>query len=166
MSAVGSALDVDDVRAGIDAAGGSITGVGLDVVDVASFAEQLDVPGSSFLASTFTAGERSDVVERRDGRHVVDPRRLAVRFAAKEAFLKAWSNGRFGQQPQLRDWSPSEIEVVGDAWGRSRIRLHGQVARAVDAALGDDWAVHVSLSHDGPVAAAIVVLAAAHGGPR
>ena len=155
-------IDVDEVRdavVSVAAGGGTVVGVGLDVVDVAAFAEQLDVPGSTFLTTAFTAGERSDVVDVRDGGRHVDARRLAARFAAKEAFVKAWSNCSFGRPPRLDHWRPAQVEVVQDAWGRSRLRLHGELAGAVAAHFGDGWSVHLSSSHDGPVAAALVVLA-------
>jgi holo-[acyl-carrier protein] synthase len=45
------------------------------------------------------------------------------------------------------------IEVVSDAWGRPRIRLHGEVA---DHLAGHS--LEVSLSHDGDYAIAYVVL--------
>ena len=144
----------------LDRAGVEVAGIGLDIVDVEAFAEQLDAEGSTFLSAAFTAGERSDVVVTRGDGPRVDARRLASRFAAKEAFVKAWSNTRFGEAPQLPRWAPSDIEVVVDAWGRSRLRLHGPVARAVSEQFGDDWALHLSCSHDGPLAAAVVVLAA------
>ena len=140
-----------------------VLGVGLDLVDVGSFAAQLDVVGSTMATSTFTAAElaEADTVGRdRPADGLARARRLAGRFAAKEAFVKAWSNTRFGTSPQLPTWSPSDIEVVVDAWGRSRLRLHGPVARTVADHFGDDWALHLSCSHDGPLAAAIVVLAA------
>ena len=153
-------IEVEEVRRSLHAAGLEVAGIGLDIVDVEGFAEQLDVDGSTFLTAAFTAGERSDVVVAHDDGPRVDARRLASRFAAKEAFVKAWSNTRFGAAPQLAAWSPSDIEVVVDAWGRSRLRLHGSVARAVSEHFGDDWALHLSCSHDGPLAAAVVVIAA------
>lgn len=157
-------IEIDEVRRVVSAGGAEIAGIGLDVVDVDAFAEQLEVPGSTFLSGTFTAGERSDVVEVHDGTTRIDVRRLAARFAAKEAFVKAWSNTRFGDQPLLDRWDPSDIEVVTDAWGRSRLRLHGTVAEAVTEQFGGGLAVHLSSSHDGPVAAAVVVLASVSAG--
>lgn len=154
-------IEVDEVRRALVRSGVEVAGIGLDVVDVESFAEQLDVDGSTFSSAAFTAGERSDVVVIHDDGPRVDARRLATRFAAKEAFVKAWSNTRFGTAPQLDAWAPSDIEVVVDAWGRSRLRLHGPVALAVSEHFGGDWALHLSCSHDGPFAAAVVVLAAA-----
>ena len=46
------------------------------------------------------------------------------------------------------------VEVVCDAWGRPRLRLHGAVAEHLAG-----LAAHVSLSHDGDHATAFVVLA-------
>jgi holo-[acyl-carrier protein] synthase len=45
------------------------------------------------------------------------------------------------------------IEVVADAWGRPRIRLHGEVAKHLEGCT-----VEISLSHDGDYATAYAVL--------
>jgi holo-[acyl-carrier protein] synthase len=47
------------------------------------------------------------------------------------------------------------IEVVSDAWGRPRIRLHGEVAKHLE-----DVSVEISLSHDGDYATAYAVVSA------
>jgi holo-[acyl-carrier protein] synthase len=117
--------------------------VGVDLVDVPSFASQLEDVASGFVDATFTAREQ----------RVREPRRLAARFAAKEAFLKAWSGSRYGQPPLLGSVDFREIEVVDDGYGRPGLALHGAVAAAVgrfDASL--------SLSHDGNAAIAVVGL--------
>ena len=121
--------------------------IGVDLVDVPGFAEQLSDAASGFVDGTFTA------LEQRAAKG--DVRRLAARFAAKEAFLKAWSGSRCGRPPLLAAVDLREIEVVDDGYGRPGIRLHGDVARAA----GDVHA-QVSLSHDGPAAIAVVLLAA------
>lgn len=128
--------------------------MGIDLVDVPTFSEQLDVAGSTFLQQAFTAGERAEVGSTEPSRS----RRLAARYAAKEAFIKAWSASRFDAEPSLTSWQLCEIEVVNDAYGRPALRLSGEVERAVCAQLGDRWVAHVSLTHDGPSAAAVVVL--------
>lgn len=135
----------------------SVVGVGIDVVHVPDFAEQLATPGTRLLAEAFTAGERADVTDR-PGSERSEVERLAVRFAAKEAFVKAWSGTRFGCAPSLSSWAPSEVEVVNDVHGRPALALRGEVARAVRGQFGDAWRAHLSLSHDGPTAAAVVVL--------
>ena len=57
--------------------------------------------------------------------------RLAARFAAKEAFLKAWSGARAGRAPALESVDLREIEVVDDGHGRPALALHGAVAAAL-----------------------------------
>ena len=126
-----------------------ILGVGVDLVHVPSFAEQLDVPGSRF-AGVFTPGERDDVAERGG-----DSRHWAVRWAAKEAVVKAWSAALHGRPPVMGDDAFGQIETVTDLWGRPRIVLHGAVKRHLQ-----DCTIDVSLSHDGDHAIAYVVLSA------
>lgn len=124
-----------------------LLGVGVDLVHVPTFAEQLDVPGSRF-AGVFTPGERSDVAERGGG-----ARHWAVRWAAKEAVVKAWSAAMFGQPAVMGDEALSLIETVTDVWGRPRVRLLGEVAGHLA-----DCSIDVSLSHDGDHAIAYAVL--------
>lgn len=140
-----------------------VVGVGVDVVHVPDFVEQVERPGSEFVRRTFTVGERSDVTVARDGTTGLDARRLATRFAAKEAFVKAWSSSRFGSPPALDRWDPLEIEVVGDLEGRPALLVTGTIAGSVGDDLGPGWRAHLSLSHDGPTAAAFVVLSAGVG---
>jgi holo-[acyl-carrier protein] synthase len=126
----------------------TVLGVGVDLVHVPSFADQLDQPGSEF-AEVFTPGERRDA----NGRTTDAARHLAARWAAKEAVVKAWSASLYGTPPVMDDESLRLIEVVSDAWGRPRIRLHGEVAKHLE---GCD--VEISLSHDGDYATAYAVL--------
>ena len=128
-------------------AGSAVLGIGVDLVHVPTFAEQLDVPGSRF-AGMFSPGERSDIADR-GGK----PRHWAVRWAAKEAVIKAWSASMFGQPAVMGDEAFALIETVTDAWGRPRVRLHGEVARRLSGC-----SIDVSLSHDGDHAIAYVVL--------
>ncbi len=134
----------------------SVLGLGLDVVDVPGFALQLTQPGSVFADVTFTARERADA---RVGA-TPEAASLAARFAAKEAFVKAWSAARSGRDPALPVVDLVEIEVLRDPYGRPSLQLHGAVARAVEHGL-PGVRPHLSISHDGPTAAAVVVLGAA-----
>jgi holo-[acyl-carrier protein] synthase len=126
-----------------------VLGIGVDLVHVPRFAEQLDVPGSRF-AGLFTPGERSDVAERGG-----DARHWAVRWAAKEAVIKAWSASIFGEPAVMGDEAFGLIETVTDAWGRPQVRLYGDVARHLSG-----YTVDISLSHDGDHAIAYSVLSA------
>ena len=126
----------------------TVLGVGVDLVHVPSFEEQLDQPGTRF-AEAFSPGERSDA---RSGPS--NPaRHFAARWAAKEAVIKAWSASMYGEAPVMDENIHHLIEVVTDAWGRPRIRLHGEVAKRLAGRT-----LEVSLSHDGDYAIAYVVL--------
>ncbi|MBW9214024.1 holo-ACP synthase [Mumia sp. zg.B53] len=130
----------------------SVLGVGVDLVHVPSFGEQLAQPGTRF-AELFTPGERGDAADGSADR----TRHLAARWAAKEAVVKAWSASLHGSPPVVDESKAlAAIEVVKDLWGRPQIVLHSPVREHLDAA-----ALHVSLSHDGDYAIAYVVLTAA-----
>lgn len=138
----------------------SVLGVGLDVVDIAGFAPKVE-EASDFVDATFTAGERADA-EFGSGDRTL---RLAGRFAAKQAFLKAWSSARYGRPPALPSVDLRAIEVRLDGQGRPSIALHGEVAEevaslAIALELRGEIVTHISISHDGGVAAAVVMLGA------
>jgi holo-[acyl-carrier protein] synthase len=113
--------------------------VGVDVVDVARFTLALQ-RRPRMVERLFTARERSDTSER--------PERLAARFAAKEAVLKALGSG-------LGDASFRSIEVQREPSGAPVIVLYGR-ARELAAARGIAT-LHVSLSHTNTTATAFVV---------
>jgi holo-[acyl-carrier protein] synthase len=113
-----------------------IVGVGVDVVEVARLQRALDRT-PSLAARLFTPQEQSA------GR----AESLAARFAAKEAVAKA-----LGAPGGLR-WL--DAEVVREPDGRPRLVLHGGVAEEAVAQGIATW--HLSLSHDGGIATAVVV---------
>jgi holo-[acyl-carrier protein] synthase len=119
----------------------AVVGIGIDVVPVARFAETLERT-PSLAARLFTAAELTTL-----SGHPRAPESLAARFAAKEALSKALGGGG-GMR-----WT--DATVVVDDVGRPSLRVTGTVA-ARAAALGvTRW--HVSLSHDGGIAAATVL---------
>ncbi len=126
----------------------TVVGIGVDLVHVPSFADQVGRPGSRF-EGVFLPGERSDA----HGRTSDPARHLAARWAAKEAVIKAWSASLFGQAPVMDEHVHHLIELVSDAWGRPRVRLHGEVAQHLAG-----HSCEVSLSHDGDYAVAYVIL--------
>lgn len=144
----------------------TVLGVGTDVVDVPSFAEQLLQPGSR-LGEVFTARERRRANQRAvdlEGQESAAPTHLAATWALKEAFIKAWSGALNGIAPPLArdDVAWPEIEVRHDAWGRPSISLRGKirdwVAKTLGVAETEDLSLHASASHDGDIACALVVL--------
>ncbi len=127
--------------------------IGIDLVSVASVEESVDVHDARYLRRVYTDVEIADCTSA-DGRP--DARRLAGRFAVKEAALKVL---REGDEPI--SWR--EIGVCSDRHGRPSLALVG-AAEASARRQGYD-ALDVSISHEGPFAAAVVV-AHASGKPR
>ncbi|SDF89453.1 holo-[acyl-carrier protein] synthase [Blastococcus aurantiacus] len=118
-----------------------IIGIGIDVVPVERFAASL-VRTPGLRDRLFTSAEQhtpSGAPRTAES--------LAARFAAKEALAKA-----LGAPGDLR-WHDAEV-IVGDR-GRPHLEVRGSVAGRA-AQLGvSGW--HVSLSHDGGIASAVVV---------
>jgi holo-[acyl-carrier protein] synthase len=114
-----------------------IVGVGVDIVDVARFAAAIERT-PSLLDRLLTAAERQ----------VTRPERLAARFAAKEALAKALG------APAGLHWH--DAAVVSNVAGSPQLQLSGTVAEAAARRGATSW--HVSLSHDGGMAVAVVVL--------
>lgn len=127
--------------------------IGVDIVHVPGFREQLGMPGSRF-EENFTALELRVAGQRPDrGLH------LAGRWAAKEAFIKAWSQAIYGRPPVM---SPDlvdfrEIEVQPDRWGRVAVVTRGEVERTLGESLGE-VATSLSISHDGDTAVATCLI--------
>ena len=128
--------------------GVGIVGIGIDLVSIPDFAEQVDRPGTVF-AETFTPGERRDAADKSSSA----ARHLAARWAAKEAVIKAWSGWLFSNRPVLYEGIHREIEVVTDMWGRPRVRLSGAVAEHLK-----EVTIYLSLTHEAEYSAAVAVL--------
>ncbi len=126
----------------------AVVGVGIDLVSIPDFAEQVDQPGTVF-AETFTPGVRRDAADKSSSA----ARHLAARWAAKEAVIKAWSGSRFAKRPMLPEGIHRDIEVVTDMWGRPKVRLAGAIGEHLK-----DVIIHLSMTHERDTAAAVVVL--------
>lgn len=119
-----------------------IIGVGIDVVPVERFATALArTPG--LVDRLFTAAERQ--TQHGEPRSAES---LAGRFAAKEALAKA-----LGAPGDLA-WTDAEVTVTEA--GQPRLVVTGTVARRAGELGVSGW--HVSLSHDGGIASAVVVV--------
>ncbi|MDR1851767.1 MAG: holo-ACP synthase [Propionibacteriaceae bacterium] len=136
-------------------AGLSVSGIGVDLVHIPAFADQLAQPGTSFK-QVFTEHEREACAGRPGG----EEQHLAARWAGKEAVLKAWSSARRGLRPALSKEAVdlSEVEIRVDDWGRPGVVLLGGFAEAVRTSLGTDPKWKISLSHDGDYAVAVVTM--------
>ncbi|GHT81372.1 holo-[acyl-carrier-protein] synthase [Actinomycetota bacterium] len=128
---------------------------GIDLVHIPAFVEQLKIPGSKFL-DNFTAFELQDV---NVSGSIIDVRyyeSLAGKWAAKEAFIKAWSTLEIGIRPALaqNDVNYCEIEVKKDTFGRPFIHLSGQLS----IHFAQKAKIALSISHDGDYATAVVIM--------
>jgi len=123
-----------------------VAGIGIDVVATSRIARSL-AADDAFFARVFTASELAACIDRADRAQA-----LAARFAAKEACLKALGTG-WGRGIGLRD-----VEVRTSPDGRPELALSGQAAaRAKELQVRR---MHVTLTHEADVAAAVVVLEA------
>ena len=121
-------------------------GVGTDLCRIERIAKAME--NSRFVKRIYTPAE----LARLEG---LCPERQAERaagmFAAKEAVAKALGTGFSG-------FGFADIEVLADEKGRPFVRLQGGAA-----ALAGDTNVHLSISHDGGLAQAFVVIEAKGG---
>jgi holo-[acyl-carrier protein] synthase len=117
--------------------------VGIDLVSVTNIAESLHRFGSRFLSRVFTQTELSYCLSSADA-----PRRLAARFAAKEAARKVLRIG-----DEAVPWRA--IEVERSPSGAVQLLLHGEAQVLAERAGLVGFAL--SLTHEGDFASAVVI---------
>lgn len=122
-----------------------IAGIGVDLSRIDRFYRLLDLGKEGVIDRIFTEGEKDYCLDKK-----YPASHLAVRFAAKEAFLKAIGLGL------RRGISWHDMEVVRDELGAPALKLSGQAAKIFEE--GRFSAVHLSYSHDGQYAVANVIL--------
>lgn len=124
--------------------------VGIDLVSVDSIREALQTHSERYLERVYTAREVEDCTSSAG----VDPERLAARFAAKEATLKAL-------RPREYSIPWSSIEVRRDPGGWVELELTGPAAMLADATGITE--LSLSITHEGGFAAAVVIACCALG---
>lgn len=124
---------------------GALLGIGIDSVDIARFASVLE-RRPNVAARLFTSGEQSYAHGQ------VNPvPSLAARFAVKEATMKALRVG-------IGAFAWTDIEVIRAPLQSPELSVTGRAA-VLAAALGvAGW--HVSITHTGTVASAVVAAVA------
>ncbi len=128
-----------------------IIGIGLDTTDTRRIAKVIERHGERFLGRIFTDLERAKA-ERRKNRVET----YAKRFAAKEACAKALGTG-IRRGVWWRD-----MGVVNLPSGRPTMRLSGGALKRLEAItpVGCTPQIDLSLSDEGPLAQAIVIISA------
>jgi holo-[acyl-carrier protein] synthase len=121
-----------------------IVGIGLDLVEISRLEAAIERHGDALLARLFRAGELRAVNGRARAAHV------AGLFAAKEAAMKALGTG----------WAAGvgfrQFEIGRAPGGAPTLALHDAAAERASA-LGVVRA-HLTITHDGASAAAVVIL--------
>ncbi|MDQ7841282.1 MAG: holo-ACP synthase [bacterium] len=122
-----------------------VLGLGTDMVEVDRIERAVARWGEAFVCRIYTTAE----IERARPLLVRGPR-LAARFAAKEAVMKALGVGRRGMA-----WR--EIEILNDDQGRPLVCLHGGAQRIADQQGVVSVLVTLSHTHDHAVASAVAL---------
>lgn len=122
-----------------------IYGTGVDIVEIARFEKFLKQGNDALFQRIFTHNEIAYCSSKK-----LAAQHYALRFGAKEAFLKALGLG-------LRDGlSWLDMEVVNDSLGKPTLKLTGRAEELFrQASLSGCF---LSLSHDAGCAVAMVVL--------
>jgi holo-[acyl-carrier protein] synthase len=120
-----------------------IIGIGIDIIEVDRVAEKIG-KANGFKEKIFSPDEIAFCDKGNSFEN------YAVRFAAKEAFLKATGKGL------LLGHELKHIEVVHDENGKPFVRLHDHFAKL---ASDNNWnQIHLSLSHIKAAACAVVII--------
>ena len=121
----------------------NIFGIGNDTVEPERIAEKCNRPG--FVNRVFSDNEINYCESKKHSSE-----HFAVRFAAKEAYMKALGSG----------WSEGadfkEIEVLNEESGAPKIHLHGKTREKFDAL--NLKSIFVSLSHTSKSAIAFIII--------
>jgi len=114
--------------------------VGIDVVSISKFESQSKSrSGAAFIRTRFTENELAYCEDR--------PERLAARWAAKEAVVKAIGSG-------FRGIRPRDIDIRHESWGEPTVDRPLGVVWPYDS---HRWIWSISLAHEGDAAIAIAL---------
>ena len=123
--------------------------VGVDITQISAIEASLAAFGERFMRRLFSDDEVAYALQSPG----MTSQRLAARFAAKEAAIKA-----FGLSEAGVNWRDIEVRRAAD--GACSLALHHKAAALVERS--GCTQIAVSLSHDGDYATAMVAALAAH----
>ena len=122
-----------------------IFGIGVDVLEVKRIGETLERFGKHFIERLLMPQEQAQLAETRR-----PERFIAMRFAAKEAIVKAMGTG-FSHGVWIRD-----VGVVQNAWGKPEV-VFSERGERVRRGLGVGEG-HVTLTDEAGLVVAVAVL--------
>ncbi len=117
--------------------------IGTDIVHISRIVAVVEQFGKHFLDKVYTPQEQQDC--HRSARQV--SARLAGRWAAKEAVVKALGTG-------WRGVGYRDVEIVRQPSGAPTIALHNRALALVQQRQQTSWEWQLSFSHDGDYAIA------------
>jgi len=119
-----------------------ITGLGVDILEIARFERSIERSGERLLDRVFTPAE----IQYCRAKHH-PPQHLAARFAAKEAVSKAMTTGWAGE------FRWKDVEIKNDPAGQPIVTLHGRVRELLAGSR-----ILLSISHSDTHVAAVAVI--------
>lgn len=120
-----------------------ILGLGLDIIEIDRIREAYQ-RHKNFIERIFSIEERRQLINKKN----IFPS-LAVRFSAKEAFIKALGG-------KYEGWCWRDIEILTGLNGKPEIRLKNKaLEEAVKRGIKD---IKISLSHSNKYAVAVVII--------
>ena len=128
-----------------------IYGIGVDVLEAARIKKSLERFGDHFIDRLLMPAERAQLARTKR-----PERFIAMRFAAKEAIVKAMGTG-FAHGVWIRD-----VGVVQNAWGKPEV-VYSERGEAVRRGLGVGDG-HVTLTDEAGLIVAVAVLLRAQPG--
>ncbi len=123
-----------------------IAGSGIDIVEIDRFRKAKKKWGRNFLTKIFTENEIRYSKRRR-----FQDQHFAVRFAAKEAVLKAFGD----KLSSINNWQ--DIEILNDRSGKPYIKFHGSAKRLKQKEKIKDVILSMSHCKDHAIANAILI---------
>lgn len=120
-----------------------IIGIGIDITEIEKFAKNIE--GDAFQRKVFAPAELESCSGTKNNADC-----LAGKFAAKEAFMKA-----LGAGIRQEVWF-TQIEVLNDESGKPIVNVSGEAQKRLEESGAKQ--VHVSISHSGGMAVAVVIL--------
>lgn len=120
-----------------------ILGIGIDLTEIKEIEESIQ--SEAFVRRVFTPAEMQAVERYRN-----KAEHLAGKFAVKEAFMKA-----IGAGIRQEVWF-TQVEVLNDESGKPQVQVRGEAEKRLET-LGAKQ-IHVSISHSGGMAVAVVIL--------
>lgn len=127
-----------------------IYGIGIDISQVSRFEELINSKSKLRLTRIFSLEELEYAYSKPNQRIIAET--LAMRFAAREAFVKALGTG-FGKGIYL-----NMLYITNDYLGKPHLNMKESIKQKLFQRAGDSAKIHLTMSSDYPIAIAQVII--------